>query len=60
MRVTGSMVVVEHTFFLTMSRAMADLCQYTRVSFTMMKEIAEKKLFRLRVGVFRQNIARNQ
>ena len=42
MRVTGSMVVVEHTFFLTMSRAMADLCQYTHVSFTMMKEIAEK------------------
>ena len=38
MRVTGSMVVVEHTFFLTMSRAMAALCQYTLVSFTMMEE----------------------
>ena len=38
MRVTGSMVVVEHTFFLMKSRAMADLCQYTLVSFTMMEE----------------------
>ena len=40
MRVTGSMVVVECTFFLMKSRAMADLCHYTLVSFTMMKEIA--------------------
>ena len=38
MRVTGSMVVVEHTFFLTMSRAMAALCQYTLVSSTVMEE----------------------
>ena len=40
MRVTGSTVVVERTFFLMKSRAMADLCQYTLVSFTMMKETA--------------------
>ena len=40
MTVTGSTVVVEHTFFLTMSRAMAALCQYTLVSFTMMEETA--------------------
>ena len=39
MRVTGSTVVVERTFFLMKSRAMADLCQYTLVSFTMIKEI---------------------
>ena len=32
-------MVVEHTFFLMKSRAMAVLCQYTHVSFTMMKEI---------------------
>ena len=41
MRVTGSTVVVEHTFFLMKSRAMADLCQYTLVSFTMMEETTE-------------------
>ena len=35
----GSMVVVEHTFFLMKSCAMAVLCWYTLVSFTMMKEI---------------------
>ena len=40
MRVTGSLVVVEHTFFLTMSRAMAALCQYTLVSFITMGETA--------------------
>ena len=40
MRVTGSTVVVEHTFFLMKSRAMATLCQYTLVSFTMMEETA--------------------
>ena len=40
MRVTGSTVVVEHTFFLMKSRAMAALCQYTLVSFTMMEETA--------------------
>ena len=38
MTVTGSMVVVEHTFFLMKSHAMADLCQYRLVSFTMMEE----------------------
>ena len=32
------MVAVEHTFFLMKSCAMADLCQYTLVSFTMMEE----------------------
>ena len=32
-------MVVEHTFFLMKSRAMAVLCQYTLVSFTMMKGI---------------------
>ena len=42
MRVTGSMVMAEHTFLLTMSRAMADLCQYTFVSSTMMEETTEK------------------
>ena len=40
MRVTGLTVVVERTFFLMKSRAMADLCQYTLVSFTMMEETA--------------------
>ena len=40
MRVTGSTVVVERTFFLMKSRAMATLCQYTLVSFTMMEETA--------------------
>ena len=40
MRVTGSTVVVEHTFFLMKSRAMADLCQYTLVSFIMIEETA--------------------
>ena len=37
MRVTGSTVVVERTFFLMKSCAMAALCQYTLVSFTMTK-----------------------
>ena len=32
-------MVVEHTFFLMESCAMAVLCQYRLVSFTMMKEI---------------------
>ena len=41
MRVTGSMVAVEHTFFLMKSRAMAALCQYTLVSFIMMKQATE-------------------
>ena len=41
MRVTGSTVVVEHTFFQMKSRAMADLCQYTLVSFIMMEETTE-------------------
>ena len=42
MRVTGSMVVVERTFFLMKSCAMADLRQYTLVSSTMMEETTEK------------------
>ena len=32
------MVVMEHTFFLMKFHAVAVLCQYTLVSFTMMKE----------------------
>ena len=43
MRVTGSTVAVERTFFLMKSCAMADLCQYTLVSFTRMKERGGKK-----------------
>ena len=54
MRVTGSTVVVERTFFLMKSRAMADLCQYTLVSFYNDEGNSNNNDFRLSVGVFRR------